>query len=239
MNPPEPTPPPSPWALAALLAGNVLPLVGVLFWGWQVSELLMLYWIENGVIGLYTVLKMLASRGMRGFGGFAAKTFTVPFFCFHYGVFWAAHGLFILSAFPVRTAEVGKGVARVTFNAFNFREGLIPLVQDLLAGPLAPAVVALLVSHGVSFVANYLVRGEFRTLTPFGIMFQPYARVMILHVVILVGSMLVMLLGQPIFSLLLLVVLKTAVDAGAHLREHLRAFLEARAQVTQRPAAGG
>ena len=49
---------------------------------------------------------------------------------------------------------------------------------------------------------------------------QPYTRVIILHVVVLVGGFLVMLLGQPLPALVLLVVLKTGFDLRAHLAEH-------------------
>jgi uncharacterized membrane protein AbrB (regulator of aidB expression) len=51
-------------------------------------------------------------------------------------------------------------------------------------------------------------------------MFRPYGRVMVLHVVILLGGFLVQLLGSPAPALALLVLLKTGLDLGAHLREH-------------------
>ena len=35
-----------------LLAANLIPLVGVLVWGWDAFVLLMLYWLETAVIAL-------------------------------------------------------------------------------------------------------------------------------------------------------------------------------------------
>ena len=40
---------PSAWAL---IAANVLPLLGVLFWDWDAFAIVALYWVENVVIGV-------------------------------------------------------------------------------------------------------------------------------------------------------------------------------------------
>lgn len=50
----------------------------------------------------------------------------------------------------------------------------------------------------------------------------PYNRVLVLHLTIIFGAFPVMALGSPIWGLVLLVVLKTAMDLRAHLREHGR-----------------
>lgn len=42
-----------------LVVSNLIPLVGVLSWGWQVFDVVVLYWFENVVIGVINVLKML------------------------------------------------------------------------------------------------------------------------------------------------------------------------------------
>jgi hypothetical protein len=50
-------------------------------------------------------------------------------------------------------------------------------------------------------------------------MMQPYGRVMVLHLTVLFGGWVVMLLGSPVFALVLLVVFKTAADWRAHTAE--------------------
>jgi hypothetical protein len=37
----------------AIIAANQLPLLGVLFWGWSVFALLLLFWPENVIIGFF------------------------------------------------------------------------------------------------------------------------------------------------------------------------------------------
>ncbi|MDL2335992.1 MAG: DUF6498-containing protein, partial [Chloroflexota bacterium] len=81
----------------------------------------------------------------------------------------------------------------------------------------------LFLSHGISFLFNYVGRKEYLNTTPMKQMFQPYSRLIILHVTIILGSFFVIGLRQPVFLVALLVILKTAVDLFFHLREHARA----------------
>ena len=47
------------WLSAAVLvAVNLVPLVGVAFWGWSLMLILVLYWIESGIVGAINVLKI-------------------------------------------------------------------------------------------------------------------------------------------------------------------------------------
>ena len=38
-------------AVVALVVANAIPLVGVLFLGWNVWNILVVYWLENGIVG--------------------------------------------------------------------------------------------------------------------------------------------------------------------------------------------
>lgn len=42
-----------------LIASNVLPLVGVLLWGWSTFNIVVLYWLENLMVGVINILKMI------------------------------------------------------------------------------------------------------------------------------------------------------------------------------------
>jgi hypothetical protein len=50
-------------ALLALVGANLLPLGGVLFGGWTVWEVLIVYWIESGIVGLFSELRILLADG--------------------------------------------------------------------------------------------------------------------------------------------------------------------------------
>ena len=77
-------------SLALLVLVNLLPLVGVLYFDWDVAGLMVLYWSENLVLGFYTLAKMLIISPLGGLG-------LGTFFCIHYGGFCAGHGLFIIT----------------------------------------------------------------------------------------------------------------------------------------------
>jgi len=46
----------------ALLVANAIPLVGVLFFGWSLLTILVLFWIENGIVGFWNVPRILLAR---------------------------------------------------------------------------------------------------------------------------------------------------------------------------------
>ena len=77
-------------SLLALVLVNLLPLLGVLFFHWDVAALVVLYWSENLVLGFYTLVKMLVKSPVGGLG-------SGIFFLIHYGGFCAVHGLFIIA----------------------------------------------------------------------------------------------------------------------------------------------
>ena len=46
-----------------LLLANLIPLVGVLFFDWSLLTILVLYWLENGIVGFWNVPKIIMARG--------------------------------------------------------------------------------------------------------------------------------------------------------------------------------
>ena len=204
-------------AVVALVVANAIPLVGVLFFGWSVWTILIVYWLENGIVGAFNVLRMARAEGddLAGAAGWKingrpatsmAKVGLIPFFILHYGLFWVVHGVFVLTL-PL-FASIG------------------PNGSDVGPGPdpwtILLAVVALFISHGLSYLFNYIGSGEYRRTSAIGQMFAPYGRLVVLHVTIIFGAIAISLTGAPVAAIVVLVVLKTALDLGLHLREHRR-----------------
>lgn len=187
-----------------------MPLVGVAVLGWSVFEILVLYWLENVVVGVLNLFRMAWSRGDDGPMGCAMKAIMMPFFVVHYGMFTFVHGIFVGAIFGGPS----------TTNIGPFELGWVwPVIAQ---HHLWFAVAALVLSHGVSFVANYLGEGEYRRTTMQQLMTRPYTRIVVLHLVIILGGFVVMALGAPIAALVLLVGLKLGIDLAAHAREHKR-----------------
>ena len=193
---------PSVWAL---VIANIYPIIGIIFLNWEVFPLLLFFWTENLVIGFYTVLKMLTASSDNA--KTTAKFFMIPFFCFHYGIFTLVHGIFVVAMFG--TGFAGSGSTDIG-----------SLWQQVINNGLIWGTLLLLASHGLSFFQNYIGKQEYRHIALQTLMSQPYGRVVILHVTIIIGGFLAMLLGAPIAALLFLIVLKIVIDISTHLREH-------------------
>jgi hypothetical protein len=214
-------------AAAFLVITNLIPLAGVLWLGWDLMLILALYWAENGIVGVINILKILTAEGRPpenfpvSVNGRPATSLTrlgtAGFFCVHYGIFWIVHGFFVFTFVPAMTGL--DPLTRPGLGPFDGGLGALPDAPVLLAG-----VVGLAISHGVSFWTNYLGRGEYRRLSPAEVMAQPYGRLVILHLTIIVGAFVSIFLGTPVGSLLVLVVLKTALDLYFHLRQHRSAL---------------
>lgn len=218
--------------MAALVAANAVPLAGVLFLGWDLVTLVAIYWAENGVVGLYAVLRILTAGAGPGSPARSplppgappalarlagnARWLVAPLFAVHYGLFWLGHGVFVWLVLPWLFASAagraGPGA---------------PLGS--VAGPDAGAVVSaaafLAVSHGVSFLANWLLGGERWASGPGTEAVAPYQRVVILHLTILLGAVAVAIMGAPVWAMAVMVALKTWADLAAHLAERHRAAL--------------
>jgi hypothetical protein len=190
-----------------LVAANLVPVAGVLLWNWNVFALIALFWMENVIIGASFVLRMLCADP-RDPGTWLLKLFLVPFFCLHYGMFTAMHGMFVFNVFGGRTYDV-RGIHVV--------EPALRAAADL--GLWLPLAV-LVGSHGFSFLWNYLWQGEYRRASPVVMMLKPYRRIFLLHFGIILGAIAVAALGSPVWALLALLAMKIGLDWKAHVKEH-------------------
>ncbi len=199
-----------------LIVVNLFPLVGVLAFDWRVFDVLLLYWIENVIIGVINVMRMLlvapddaAPRGRPSRSVTPARRLLMSaFFTAHYGMFCFGHLMAVVTLFA---GDQGLEAARATL--------LVESPAELLRSPLALATFGIAMSHLFSFIVNFLLGGE-RHRTDLGqLMQRPYGRVVVMHVTIIVGGALVQLLGSPVGLLIALVAIKIAVDLALHARE--------------------
>lgn len=192
-------------SVTLLVVANVVPVVGV--WaGWmQLGDVFVVYWLENVIVGLCTVIRIATAEGPEtSQQGRTSRGFLAVFFCFHYGIFTIVHGVFTL-------VMVG------------FSGGFESARSWLWAG------LALLISHVVTLALYWFGQGERRFVAPSRAMFAPYPRMLVLHVAIIASFMLVVRSqvenhqAQPLLPVLMLIGLKLAVDVGLHLAERTRA----------------
>ncbi len=221
---PSGRPPASPYLYPStliLLAANLVPFAGILFWGWDAFVLLALYWMETAVIGFWMILRIAtAPRGSLGRMGEDGQGSDSPlalclFFIVHGGLFMTVHFVFLWTLFSgdwsraihgpvdfVTKLVIGTGLwlpLLVLFVArgavFLYQTWGVPLIARLHGRPVVAAPVAPGSQAGTVF-------GGF------------YTRVVIMHIAIIAGGFLAML--GTIAPLIILILLKTAVDLWVH-----------------------
>ena len=205
-----------PTSAILLVVTNLLPLIGVIWWGWNAYLLVLLFWCENVVVGIFNILRMVTASG-GGLGGQLSKIFLIPFFTFHYGMFTFVHGIFVVAMF---SGAFGVGGASSSLPA-SAGPGSLPTVvtEAIRSHHLGWPLLALVLSHGFSFATNYIGNGEYRRITAPELMGRPYGRIIALHVTILIGGFLALATSSHWAALAILVAMKITMDLKAHLAE--------------------
>lgn len=194
---------PGTWPLSAwlLIAVNLLPVAGVVLLDWQVMTVLVLFWLENLMVGVAQLMRMTLTASRP-----AQKLSTMAFFVLHYGGFALGHGFAVLHFFgPDQASGVTLDMDPWALWSFVREQGLVL------------AALAMTISHAVSFLLNDLSSPTLRARSAANVMSMAYQRVVVLHITILVGGFLVAQLGSPLWALLVLVALKTLLDLKGHL----------------------
>lgn len=162
--------------LPALIA-NSIPIIGVLFWHWSAISILLAYWLENFVIGFFTILKM--RRAKKNFAvNDQNKLVTGPLrivtnlehtavpiiFVIHYSVFmWGHFGLLGIIASYAHEPLV-----------FNYA--------------ILVTIFPLLYTHYLEYRDNYVIPKAYEFVPLTKLMLSPYRRIFVMHLTIILGS---------------------------------------------------
>jgi hypothetical protein len=185
----------------SLVTANLITIVLALYEGWNLHELMIIYWAQSVIIGYFSILRMLdlkqfstenfTMNGVRPPETAKTKRSTATFFALHYGGFHAGY-----LAFLVAGEQYFQGSWLVLF--------------------ICAAVFYL--NHRYSYFHNKEL-DENRKPNIGIIMFFPYARIVPMHLTIVIGGA----IGPTTTSSLLLFLgMKTVADVIMHKIEHAR-----------------
>lgn len=170
------------------LAVNAIPLVGVLWFGWSVFEVLLLYWFENVAVGVAHAARLaIATRTNNVSDGWSTTTF----FVLHYGMFTFVHGVFVVVYFGI----VSGGLAAA-----------------LSGGGLVLPAISIAAWQAVQLGLDASYSEGFKGRAPAEMMMEPYPRVFALHIAVILGGSLINEMGSPVWALAALVAVKTLSD---------------------------
>ena len=182
---------------------DVIPVIFVVFFGWGAEALVLLYWAENLLIGVATLVRMFLS-GLQTLGvfGLFVGTFMTVFFTFHYGLFCFGHGVFLFEFarsvdLPAGSMAPSPDTMWQMFHAVRLSwPGMGTGLMLILAYQLAAAI------------ADYWP-GKAQAIPSLQEeMFAPYGRIVVLHIGIFAGAAALIALGDPMIGVLLLIVLR-------------------------------
>lgn len=185
-----------------LILANLVPVAGALYLGWDLTSILVIYWAESAVVGFYNFCKIIVIGG-------ESSLFHGIFFIVHFGAFMAIHFMFLHHIF---LSDMDSS------SSVNVEDVLI------LLSALWPALAALFISHGISFIQNFIAHKEYANRTVGMQMREPYQRIVFMQLVLIMGAVLTMQFGDSSTVLLLAIVAKIVVDVVAHIRERSRAI---------------
>jgi len=220
-----------------LIISNLIPLIGAIFFGWKIDTLLIIYWFESAIIGIFNVIKIMinkvpiekANQFTKSFTNtenetpIANKTYTnnqkilirlfvAVFFCLHYGIFMFGHFIFIMFFLKI-----------FQLNSFDIWQLSFP-------------ILFMVISHGYSFWYNYIKKDEINKINIVQLLFRPYKRIIIMQFTIILGAFVLIFLYPilPYYTLLsaTLIIIKTYADWAAHKKEHSSVFSDLEA-ITQ------
>lgn len=170
----------------SLIIANLIPIVGVWFFNWSAQEVFLVYCLETIITGIFTLLKMLITGLIKKkdewqtTGGSSVKQpfwFFMLFFLIHYGFFVAIQmGLFFA------VSDIGDQYG-ITF--FNFSSKW----PSLLTNDAYIMLSVFIVSYVFRLISDFILPGEYKTASLGYLMFQPYGRIFIQQVTVIVGSM--------------------------------------------------
>lgn len=191
-------------SVASLIGANLISIFLALLEGWSLQDLMIIYWAQSVIIGIFNAKRMLALKEFSTEGMSQnrkpvtatrkSKRSLAGFFAMHYGGFHFVYLVFILSD---------------ERNAFDGNLFFLVL-----------CVLVFLFNHYYSFV-EYRLQDAGRKPNIGNIMFFPYVRIVPMHLTIILGGA----IGETgTGTLLLFLVLKTVADVIMHRIEHSSAL---------------
>ncbi len=197
-------------SLLVAIAGNLIPLIGVLLFGWDLPSIVVMYWIETGVVGLVNVLRIRKSIALGPASVDAAGTVERPIqrgaasgswllallWLLAYGFFWA-----ILGPFVIQIANGG-------FYEGASRTGWTGASGEVIAWGTASLVGGTV----VAYIGDYVIGRRYLTVSSLELLRDPFVRIFVILATIAVGGVGIALIGSSVGFLAAMVIAKTMVE---------------------------
>ena len=195
-----------------ILLANLVPVVGVFWFGWDAILVVFAYWLEGTVVGLFTLLRIVWAlpgydptpgtsvtyrrKGKNVSTNFTAKEMSkravVSAFVGVYGGLMLFYGFFLLM-FLIGDATVEKVTSRLS----GFSTWLLTVLLFMF------------IQHAWSFYTDFVRGPEWAKSDPVFHFWRPFGRFILLHFVVIIGGLTTQGLSLPRFYMVPFIFLKS------------------------------
>lgn len=181
-------------SIFVLIAVNLYPIFGVIYFGWDIFEIVILYVAETFIVGLSNALQMSFVKSDQ-------KQVMIPFFLFHYNFFVAIQTVFIILLFG-------------TDNGFEFMsaDGWFNFLATISRKDVLISIGLLGIGHIYSFYNDFYRKRIFEIYYLNYFFALPYRRIFVQQFVVLIGGAVSLLFDTPMGYLIILIFFKTIID---------------------------
>ena len=184
-----------------LILVNLIPLYGVWFEGWDPKQVFLVYCLETVIVGLVNVVKMacvtifVKKKDVWENGGSTTMQsgwFFIFFFIIHYGFF-----VFVQTQmFFAVTGMIPNGSMLMRYSQ----------IPELL-GPNGRLLLLIFIAYySVQNIFSFFSSGTYKTISMGRLMFEPYLRIFVQQLVVILGSMFLTFGAGRVFILIFIIV---------------------------------
>ena len=184
-----------------LIIVNLIPVYGVWFEGWNAAQVFLVYCLETVIIGLFTVVKLacvtliVKPRDEWNAGKSSVMVsglFFILFFLVHYGIFVFVQTQIFFSVSGLVSDHSILGTYRQIPKVLGHEGQLLLLI--------------FIIYYTLQNLFGFFLSGEYKTISMMKLMFQPYARIFVQQLVVIVGSIFLAFGAGKVFILVLALV---------------------------------
>jgi Family of unknown function (DUF6498) len=184
-----------------LIVVNCIPLYGVWFNGWDAKQLFIVYCLETVIIGMANVLKMAAVTIFvkkkdiwenNGSTTMQSSWLFILFFIFHYGFFVFVQTQLFFSITGLKPNDA------LIMNYAN--------IPALLGDNGKLMLLIFITYYTVQNIFGFFASGNYKTTSMGKLLFEPYVRIFVQQLVVIVGSFFLLFGAGRLFMLVFVVV---------------------------------
>lgn len=184
-----------------LILVNLVPLYGVWFEQWDARMVFLVYCLETVIIGILNVLKMAAVTILvrpkedwnnNGRHSLQSGWFFILFFILHYGFF-----VFVQTQLFFGVSGLMKGIS--LFGTYARIPALLGNEGKILLG-------IFIAYYTLQTLFSFFQSGEYKRISLARLMFQPYLRIFVQQIVVIVGSLFLSFGADKIFILVFVLI---------------------------------